>query len=173
MLEEVLTENFAIGCLVGFLQNRPILAMAGEEWTTLSDFAVLPATSESRAALLAVVPLPRLLVLLSEGARMEVLCKCLEKILGSSDSDSRQILKSNDGARMLPLGLGHPDELVRRTSVQVVAGLVGCDEDIAWLQEKVPTLCILPVFDLADCLSSFVCPDVVCPCAHACTISLG
>mmetsp|Transcript_65763 Transcript_65763/g.106609 ORF Transcript_65763/g.106609 Transcript_65763/m.106609 type:complete len:495 (+) Transcript_65763:132-1616(+) len=110
--------------------------MAGEEWTTLTDFAVLPATSESRAALLAVVPLPRLLVLLSEGARMEVLCKCLEKILGSSDADSRQILKSNDGARMLPLGLGHPDELVRRTSVQVVAGLVGCDEDIAWLQEQ-------------------------------------
>lgn len=92
------------------------------------------------AALLAVVPLPRLLELMQAGARMDVLCKCFDKIIGSSEADSRQILKSNDGARMLPLGLGHPDELVRRTSVKVVAGLVECDEDIAWLQGQVHTL---------------------------------
>ena len=112
--------------------------MAQEEWAVLSDFAALPATPESRAALLAVVPLPRLLELLQAGGtRMDVLVKCLEKLLGSSEADSRQILKSDDGARMLPLGLGHPDDLVRRTSVRVAAGLVHCDEDIAWLQEQV------------------------------------
>eukprot|EP00802_Teleaulax_amphioxeia_P015853 Tamp_15953.p1 GENE.Tamp_15953~~Tamp_15953.p1 ORF type:complete len:494 (+),score=134.77 Tamp_15953:125-1483(+) len=67
---------------------------------------------------------------------MDVLCKCLEKVLGSAEEDSRLYLKSEDGARMLPLGLGHPDELVRRTSVRVATSLVECDEDIAWLHEQ-------------------------------------
>lgn len=111
--------------------------MAGEEWTHLVDFAALPATPESRAALLAVVPLPRLFALLQDGARMDVLCRVLEKVLGSSEEDSRQILKGNAGERMLPLGLGHPDELVRRTSVRVAAGLLESDKDLAWLREQV------------------------------------
>lgn len=111
--------------------------MAQEEWEVLSDFAAMPATAESRAALLTVVPLPRLLELLQAGGRMDILVKCLEKVLGSAEADSRQMLKSDDGARMLPLGMGHPDELVRRTAVRVAAGLVHCDEDIAWLQEQV------------------------------------
>jgi hypothetical protein len=69
---------------------------------------------------------------------MDVLCKCLEKVLGSAEEDSRLYLKSEDGARLLPLGIGHPDELVRQTSVRVATSLAECDEDIAWLHAQVP-----------------------------------
>ena len=110
--------------------------MAGEEWAVLADFATLPASPESRAALLGAVPLPRLLELLqANGARMDVLCKCLEKLLCAEDADSRQILRGPDGARMLPIGFGHPDERVRLFCVRVVGGLVSCDEDIKWLED--------------------------------------
>ena len=102
------------------------------------DFAAVPASPESRAALLAIVPLARLLELLQVGGRMDVLCKCLEKVLGSAEEDSRLYLKSGDGARLLPLGIGHPDELVRQTSVRVATSLAECDEDIAWLHAQVP-----------------------------------
>ena len=114
--------------------------MAGEQWTVLQEFAEMPATQETRAALLATVSIPRLLELLQDGQRMDVLCKCLEKIFGSADADSRLILKSQDGTRMLPLGLRHPDQLVRRATVRMIAGLVECDEDLAWLREQVTDL---------------------------------
>ena len=69
---------------------------------------------------------------------MDVLCKCLEKVLGSAEEDSRLYLKSEEGARLLPLGIGHPDELVRQTSVRMATSLAECDEDIAWLHAQVP-----------------------------------
>ena len=121
----------------------------------------MPASPETRAALLAVVPLARLLELLRIGGRMDVLCKCLEKVLGSAEEDSRLYLKSEDGARMLPLGLGHPDELVRRTSVRVATSLVECDEDIAWLHEQVPApsrLALPQRSVLPCCPAAFVSP---------------
>jgi hypothetical protein len=108
--------------------------MAGDEWTMIADFAAMPVTEETRSALLAKVPLQRLLEMLAAGGRMDILCQCLEKVLGSAEADSRRILKSEDGARLLPRGLGHPDELVRLTSVRVAAGLVDSDEDLAWLE---------------------------------------
>ena len=40
-------------------------------------------------------------LLQANGARMDVLCKCLEKLLCAEDADSRQILRGPDGARML------------------------------------------------------------------------
>jgi hypothetical protein len=115
------------------------------------DFAAVPASPESRAALLAIVPLARLLELLQVGGRMDVLCKCLEKVLGSAEEDSRLYLKSGDGARLLPLGIGHPDELVRQTSVRVATSLAECDEDIAWLHAQVlaPALPRLSLFTCA------------------------
>jgi hypothetical protein len=142
--------------------------MAQEEWAVLADFAALPATPESRAALLAVVPLARLLELLQAGARMDLLVKCLEKMLGSEDADSRQILKSDDGSRMLPLGIGHPDELVRRTAVRVAAGLVNSDEDIAWLQEQVAFASSRTCSRHTRRQPSSAC-GVTLPCAHALT----
>ncbi|EKX47942.1 26S proteasome regulatory complex, subunit PSMD5 [Guillardia theta CCMP2712] len=101
----------------------------------LQDFDRLPATAESKSALLAAVPLPKLLELLNDANHVELVSKCLNKLFSESSQEDLNVLKQQ-GSELFPLGLQHPSDVVRKSTIKLVEKLMGNEGDLLWLQER-------------------------------------
>eukprot|EP00960_Hanusia_phi_P031640 749404-Hanusia_phi.AAC.3 len=110
-------------------------SMAVDIPAKLQDFDRLPATAESKAALLAVAPLPKLLELLNDSNHVELVSKCLNKLFSESSREDLDTLKQQ-GSDLFPLGLQHPSEVVRKSTIKLVEKLMGEEADLLWLQER-------------------------------------